>query len=133
VVAEGELFAARNLSVGKIAPEITGKDHEGQPFALSDYRGKVVVLTFSGNWCGPCVGMYPQERELIASMKGRPFAMVNVNTDASLETLTRSIASGAVTWRCWWDGGTTGPITTRWGVSSFPSIFGPGSIRPEPG
>ena len=34
---EGELFAMRNLSVGKVAPEITGKDHEGKPFALSDY------------------------------------------------------------------------------------------------
>ena len=45
--AEGELFAMRNLSIGKVAPEITGKDHEGRPFALSNYRGKVVVLTFS--------------------------------------------------------------------------------------
>ena len=28
-IAEGELFAMRNLSLGKVAPEITGKDHEG--------------------------------------------------------------------------------------------------------
>jgi peroxiredoxin len=121
--AEGELFAIRNLSIGKVAPEISGKDHEGKPFALSDQRGKVVVLTFSGNWCGPCVGMYPQERELVAKLMDRPFAMVSVNTDAIVETLRKSIASGAITWRCWHDGGTTGPITTRWGVRSFPTIF----------
>jgi thiol-disulfide isomerase/thioredoxin len=122
-LAEGELFEARNLSVGKVAPEITGKDHEGKPFALSETRGRVVVLTFSGNWCGPCVGMYPQERELVRKLKDKPFALVSVNTDEDVETLKKSIATGEITWRCWWDGGTTGPITTRWGVSSFPTIF----------
>lgn len=123
VIAGGELFAARHLAVGKFSPEVTGHDHEGKPFAMGDYRGKVVVLAFSGNWCGPCVGMYPQERELVARLKGKPFAMVGVNTDEDVETLKKSIASGEITWRCWWDGGTTGPITTRWGISSFPSIF----------
>jgi thiol-disulfide isomerase/thioredoxin len=125
-IATLELLEARNLSVGsvgKVAPEVTGRDHEGKPFALSDYRGMVVVLTFSGNWCGPCVGMYPQERELVTKLKGKPFALVSVSTDADLASLKNSIASGEITWRCWWDGGTTGPITTRWGILSFPSIF----------
>jgi len=122
-IAEGELFAIRNLSVGKIAPEVVGRDHEGKLFALEEYRGKVVVLTFSGNWCGPCVGMYPQERELATRHAGKPFILLSVNTDASVDTLRQSIARGDITWRCWWDGGMTGPITTRWGIRLFPSIF----------
>ena len=122
-IAAGELFAMRNLSIGKVAPEITGKDHEGKTFALGDYRGKVVVLTFSGNWCGPCVAMYPQERELVTKLKDEPFAIVSVNTDTTVETLKKSITSGKITWRCWYDGGRAGPITTRWGVSGFPTIF----------
>jgi peroxiredoxin len=122
-VAQGELFAMRNLSVGKIAPEITGNDHEGKPFALSDYRGKVVVLTFCGNWCGACVAMYPQARALVAKLKDQPFALVSVDTDETVETLKKSIASGEITWQCWYDGGMAGPITTRWGVSVFPTIF----------
>jgi thiol-disulfide isomerase/thioredoxin len=119
----GELFSAQNLNVGKTVPEIEGVDHQGKPFKLSDTRGKVVVLTFSGNWCGPCVGMYPQERELVVKHKDKPFAMVSVNTDKEVETLKKAIAVGEITWRCWWDGGTEGPITTRWGIDSFPSIF----------
>jgi peroxiredoxin len=122
-IAEGELFAMRHLEVGRVAPEIAGKDHAGASFALSEYRGKVVVLTFSGNWCGPCVGMYPQERELVARLKDKPFAMVSVNTDSTVETLKKAIDKSEITWRCWWDGGVEGPITSRWGVSSFPTIF----------
>ena len=122
-MAAGELFAASNLAIGKPVPEIEGTDHEGRTFRLSDFRGKVVVLTFSGNWCGPCLGMYPQERELVARLAGQPFALVSVTTDAEVATLKKSIAEGEITWRCWWDGGMGGPIATRWGVSAFPSIF----------
>lgn len=120
--ASGELFARRNLTVGKGVPEIEGTDHEGKTFKLSDFRGKVVVLIFSGNWCGPCVEMYPQERALVARLEGEPFALVSVSTDADVTTLRKSIVAGEITWRCWWDG-TSGPITTRWGISGFPSIF----------
>jgi peroxiredoxin len=121
-IVSGELFARRSLAVGQEVPEVEGADHEGETFKLSDFRGKVVVLTFSGNWCGPCVAMYPQERALVAKLKDKPFALVSVSTDADVETLTKSIASGEITWRCWWDG-TSGPITTRWGIDGFPSIF----------
>lgn len=49
-VVERELFEIRFLSVGKTAPEIEGEDLDSTPFKLSDYKGKVVVLDFWGNW-----------------------------------------------------------------------------------
>jgi hypothetical protein len=49
-LAEGELFEARHLAIGKKAPEIEGEDIDGKKFKLSDYKGKVVVLDFWGNW-----------------------------------------------------------------------------------
>lgn len=48
--AEAMLFEMRHLVVGKTAPEIEGEDIDGKHFKLSDYRGKVVVLDFWGNW-----------------------------------------------------------------------------------
>lgn len=48
--AKGELFEMRNLAIGKVAPDIVGKDADGVEFKLSDYRGKVVVLDFWGFW-----------------------------------------------------------------------------------
>ncbi len=131
-VARGKLFEIQNLGLGKVAPEIQGADVEGRRFKLSEYRGKVVVLTFSGNWCGPCRELYLAERELIQRLKGRPFAVLSVNTDKVKETLRKSIRDGEITWRCWWDGGTGGPITTAWGVKTFPETYvldGNGVIR----
>jgi hypothetical protein len=50
VNAEAELFEMQHLSIGKQPPEIEGDDIDGKKFKLSDYKGKVVVLDFWGNW-----------------------------------------------------------------------------------
>jgi thiol-disulfide isomerase/thioredoxin len=131
-IARSDLHELRRLSLGQVAPEIQGTDADGHVFKLSDYRGKVVVLTFSGNWCGPCRGMYPDERELVKNLKDKPFALLSVNTDADRATLQKSIKDGEITWRCWWDGGKDGPICTNWNVTSFPTVYvldGSGTIR----
>ncbi len=130
--ARGRIYAIRNLIVGKIAPDIQGKDFEGKPFSLYEHRGKLVLLTFSGNWCGPCVAMYPHEREIVKRYEGEPFVALSVNTDDDVATLRKSIDKGDITWRCWFDGGTHGPITAAWGVHAFPDIYvidGKGVIR----
>ena len=44
------LFRIRHLSRGRVAAEIKGEDIFGEEFKLSDYRGKVVMLTFWGHW-----------------------------------------------------------------------------------
>ena len=38
------------LAVGNLAPDIENEDLDGETFKLSDYRGKVVMLDFWGNW-----------------------------------------------------------------------------------
>jgi hypothetical protein len=48
--AKGELFELRFLSIGKTAPEVEGEDFDGKKFKLTDYRGKVVLIDFWGNW-----------------------------------------------------------------------------------
>ncbi len=44
------IFQIQNLTIGKTAPDIVGEDLDEVPFKLSDYRGKVVVLDFWGDW-----------------------------------------------------------------------------------
>lgn len=47
---EADMFEIRFLQVGKEAPDIEGEDIDGVAFKLSDYRGKVILLDFWGDW-----------------------------------------------------------------------------------
>ena len=48
--AEGVLFAADHLQEGLPVPEIEGTNLEGSAIKLTDFRGKVVLLDFWGDW-----------------------------------------------------------------------------------
>ena len=48
--AASEIYEIQFLAVGKPAPEIEGEDIDGVNFKLSDYRGKVVMIDFWGDW-----------------------------------------------------------------------------------
>lgn len=38
----------------KAAPDIAGESLDGEPLALADFAGSVVVLNVWGSWCAPC-------------------------------------------------------------------------------
>jgi hypothetical protein len=48
--ADAELYERRHLAVGRPAPEIEGIDPAGATFRLSEFRGRVVVVDFWGDW-----------------------------------------------------------------------------------
>lgn len=121
-LASLELHELRDLVPGRPSPDIAGKDSEGKPLSLHDHLGKVVLLTFSANWCGPCRAMYPHERELIRRHKDKPFVILSVNADTHLETLNESIRKGEITWRCWWDRPPR-PICKQWNIAGYPTTY----------
>jgi len=124
-LALAKLDEIHGVTVGKPAPAIEGINDQGKPMSLAEFRGKVVLLTFSGGWCGPCVSMYPHERELVKRFEGRPFALLSVNSDKTREQLSKAVESGTITWRCWWEplGDDPAPIATQWHIRGWPTIF----------
>lgn len=68
--------------------------------------------------------MYPHERSLVKKYKNRPFALIGVNSDADRDRLKKTLVDKNLTWRSFWDGGSTnGPIATTWNVSGWPTIY----------
>ncbi len=49
-LAGDRLFSMENLKMGMPAPDIVGKDLNGKPLRLSEFKGKVVMLDFWGDW-----------------------------------------------------------------------------------
>jgi len=76
--------------------------------------------------------MYPHERSLVKRLEGKPFALLGINSDPK-ERLPQVIKKENMTWRSWWDGGSTqGPIAKAWNVKGWPTTYvldGKGVIR----
>jgi hypothetical protein len=121
-LARAMSFEINNIVPGKPAPEIEGTDADGKTFRLSDYKGKVVLLVFSANWCGGCVELHPMERKLVEKYRGQPFVMLGVSRDEKIDTLKADTAAGEITWRCWWDG-MYGPIREHWNADGIPRLI----------
>lgn len=121
-LASAALFEARDLAVGRSAPEIEGEDLDGKPMKLSDFRGKVVVLNFWATWCGPCMAMVPHERDLVKRLENQPFVLLGVNGDADRVAARTCVAREHITWRSW-DQGRDGPIIRRWNILGWPTIY----------
>lgn len=117
------VYELDHLMPGQPAPAAAGVDLDGKPIALADFRGQVVALSFWGAWCPPCVAALPGERKFVDSMKGKPFALVGVNTDVDKAKGIAIAKKNGVTWRSFWDKAQDGPICTAYGVSSFPTVY----------
>jgi peroxiredoxin len=125
--AQAELDEIRNLCVGKPAPDIVGQDIDGKPFRLSDFKGRVVVVSFWATWCASCREMEAYERSLVKRMEGKPFVLLGVNGDGDKGKLREWMKREAITWRTWCDGrmsaNTPGPISRQYNVSVWPTLY----------
>ena len=71
------IYKVPAVKVGSFAPEIKGKNYIGDSVALSDFKGKYVLIDFWGSWCGPCIGQIPELKNLYADFHGQSFKNAN--------------------------------------------------------
>jgi Thioredoxin-like len=68
--------------------------------------------------------MYPHERSLVKRLADKPFALLGINSDGDKKELKEAMEKESITWRSWWDGGSTnGPIAKKWNVHGWPTIY----------
>ena len=69
--------------------------------------------------------MYPHERSLVKKLADQPFALIGVNSDSDREEIKQICKDKSITWRSFWNGpeGTSGPISSKWNVSGWPTIY----------
>lgn len=115
----------RHLTVGKTAPEIVGKDIEGNRIELSDLRGKIVILHFWKSDAPASLDVLPQYRELLKRYGDKPFAILGINGDRDIETARATSGRERMTWPSVWSGqkGEKGELPLAWNVSMWPRMW----------
>jgi thiol-disulfide isomerase/thioredoxin len=122
-LATGMLFKMHHLGIGRTAPEIEGEDIDGKPMKLSDFRGKVVLVTFWATWCVPCLARVPYEKALVEKMKDRPFVLIGVNGDDDREKVKTVSAKKGISRRSFWNGGASKGIPLQWGIRGWGTTY----------
>jgi peroxiredoxin len=81
---DGDTYKHHYVGNNRLAPDFTLTDQKGQPFRLSDYRGKTVVMNFWTITCQPCVEEMPSLEQLALIAEERDdLVVVAVSTDRS--------------------------------------------------
>jgi peroxiredoxin len=69
--------------IGRIAADFTAVNQNGQTVSLYDYFGKVVLIDFSADWCGPCQSEAQKAESLYQEYKNKGFEMLTIMIDGS--------------------------------------------------
>ena len=62
------------------APDLTGTTLAGEPFALSDQLGEVVVLNVWASWCAPCRAEADDLQQVSSELQDTGVLFVGLNT-----------------------------------------------------
>jgi peroxiredoxin len=86
-------------AVGDPAPDFTVLTLDGEPFTLSEQRGKVVLINWFATWCPPCVEEMPHlQTEVWERFRGDGLVMVSVARQETLQVVQPFVAEHGVTW-----------------------------------
>lgn len=84
--------------IGEEAAEIKGKTPAGSTLALSDLRGKYVLIDFWASWCGPCRRENPNVVRLYNKYKDKGFDILGVSLDNNKAKWEAAIEKDRLTW-----------------------------------
>jgi len=93
-VGLGNTPAGGGVEVGKPAIDFTLPDLAGKKIALSDYKGKVVLLNFWATWCPYCVEEMPSLQLLYDRNKGKKFELLAVSIGEELSDVKKFSGKG---------------------------------------
>lgn len=103
------------------APDFRLRTLQGKPLALSDFRGKVVVLNFWASWCTPCKEEMPNLERVWKEFGSRGVMVLGIDVEDDPEDAAAFMKALKITYPSVYD-----PEQTRmnaYQVTALPTTF----------
>ncbi len=114
--------------VGRLAPDFTLADLEGNQVTLSDFRGKTVFINFWATWCPPCRAEMPEIEAIHQEYKDKGVVVIGVDILVSEilkgydeNDVRQFVQQGGYNWTFVLD--TTGEVTESYNITAIPTSF----------
>jgi thiol-disulfide isomerase/thioredoxin len=106
---------------GRDAPELKLEDVDGNPYSITQSRGKWVFVHFWAAWCGPCRREMPTVQRMVQQLADRPIDIILVNTAENDDTVFNFLGVVAPELSTLMD--RDGLVTERWQPRGLPASF----------
>lgn len=114
----------KNTSIGGKSAEIKMPDKSGKEIALSEVKGKYVLIDFWASWCGPCRRESKTIADLYKRYKDQGFEIYGVSLDSEQDLWIKAIEKDE---RIWTNVSTLQgfetPATFEYAVTALPAKF----------
>ncbi len=93
-----EVSSKKSLAIGKVAPEISLQNPEGEIVKLSSLRGNYVLIDFWAAWCRPCRAENPNVVRLYNEYSDNNFEILGVSLDRTRDKWLQAIEQDGLPW-----------------------------------
>ena len=114
------IHGIRHATIGGTLADEVGRRLDGSEENLSAYSGKMVLLDFWATWCGPCVGVLPELRELASTYPEDRFEILAISVDDEVDTVIEFMEGEPMSWAQWHIGPDSVLVRT-WQIRAYPT------------
>ncbi len=107
--------------IGRLAPNFTLVDLEGNTVTLSDFQGKTVFVNFWATWCPPCRAEMPEMEAVYQEYKDKDVVVIGVDIQEPEDVVRQFVEQGGYSWTFVLD--TSGEVAANYRITAIPTSF----------
>jgi len=118
---EENQIGTQPVRVNFTAPDVQITDLDGNPVALSDYHGQVILYNAWATWCPPCKAEMPVLQAYYEKYKDQGFVVIAIEDGQPIDEVAAFAEQYGLTFQVWPD--LEWKATTAWNIQALPTSY----------